>query len=62
MLVKVARLKKVEKGSDILSRSGRPKVLNSVQHNLISQWLTENNELSINDIVLTLQAEGVHAS
>lgn len=31
-------------------------------HNRINQWLTENNELTINDILLKLASEGVNVS
>ena len=43
-------------------RSGRPKVWSTVQHDRICQWLTENNELTINDMLLKLGVEGVYVS
>ena len=43
-------------------RSGRPKILDLTTHDQISQWLMENNELTINDILLKLRTEGIHVS
>ena len=43
-------------------RSGRPKILHSATHNQISQWLTANNELTLNDLLVKLYAQGITAS
>ena len=43
-------------------RSGRPRALNSAMHDRISQWLTECNELTLNDIRLKSHAEGFNVS
>ena len=45
-----------------LPRSGRPSILTDDQHKMISEWLVNNNELTINDIVIKLQARGINSS
>ena len=43
-------------------RSGRPTALGSQTHDCINLWLSINNELTINDILLKLNAMGINVS
>ena len=43
-------------------RSGRPTALGSQTHDCINLWLSTNNELTINDILLKLNAMGINVS